>query len=289
MNLSRQLKKEILRVQEKEITQRFIYEKLAAMAGNKKNAGMLREVAARERQQYEFWKRFSGREAKPRGIKVFIYVTMARALGLSFTLKLMENERHLAKASYARLKRIDHGVENIIKDGEKKEREILKLIEEEKLRYTDSIVLGLNDGLVELVGGLAGFTFALQDTKLIAVSGLIMGVAGSLSMAGSEYLSTTDKGDKSPAKASVYTGIAYITIVILLISPFLLLPNPFINLAITAAIAVLAIAVFNYYVSVAKEIPFRKRFLPMVSIGMGVAVFNFMLGLAIRIFFGINP
>ena len=50
-----------------------------------------------------------------------------------------------------------------------------------------SVVLGLNDALVEFVGMLAGLTFALQNTQIIAVAGLITGVAASLSMGSSEY------------------------------------------------------------------------------------------------------
>ena len=41
------------------------------------------------------------------------------------------------------------------------ESALLQLLDEEKLRYTGSIVLGLNDVLVELTGALAGLTLAL--------------------------------------------------------------------------------------------------------------------------------
>ena len=52
------------------------------------------------------------------------------------------------------------------------------------------MVLGLNDALVELTGALAGFTLAFRNTCLIAMAGFITGIAASLSMAASEYLST---------------------------------------------------------------------------------------------------
>ena len=73
----------------------------------------------------------------------------------------------------------------------------------EPYRYTGSIVLGLNDALVELTGALAGLTLALQDTKLIALTGSITGIAAALSMGASEYLSTKSEDvDRSPVKAS---------------------------------------------------------------------------------------
>lgn len=63
------------------------------------------------------------------------------------------------------------------------------MIKEEKIGYVGSMVLGLNDALVELTGVLAGLTFTLQNTRLIGTAGLITGVAAALSMASSEYLS----------------------------------------------------------------------------------------------------
>ena len=46
------------------------------------------------------------------------------------------------------------------------------MLDEERLHYIGAMVLGLNDALVELTGSLAGFTFAMQNTKIIALSGL---------------------------------------------------------------------------------------------------------------------
>jgi VIT1/CCC1 family predicted Fe2+/Mn2+ transporter len=43
---------------------------------------------------------------------------------------------------------------------------------------------------VELTGALSGLTLAFRNTRLIAMAGLITGIAASLSMAGSEYLAT---------------------------------------------------------------------------------------------------
>ena len=54
------------------------------------------------------------------------------------------------------------------------EKALLEMLDEERLKYVGSMVLGLNDALVELTGSLAGFTFAMQNTKLIALSGLIV-------------------------------------------------------------------------------------------------------------------
>ena len=111
------------------------------------------------------------------------------------------------------------------------------------------MVLGLNDALVELTGALAGLTLALRNTRLVALTGSITGIAAALSMAASEYLSTREEGadpSKSPAKAALYTGVAYSLTVLALILPYLLISNPFVCLALTLSAAILIIAVFNF-------------------------------------------
>ena len=84
-------------------------------------------------------------------------------------------------------------------------------------QYTGSIVLGLNDALVELTGALAGLTLALQNAQIIAVAGLISGIAASLSMAASEYLSIRADGRSHALYSAFYTGVAYMMTVLFLI------------------------------------------------------------------------
>jgi VIT1/CCC1 family predicted Fe2+/Mn2+ transporter len=129
----------------------------------------------------------------------------------------------------------------------------------------------------------------LQNVELIALSGLITGIAASLSMAASEYLATrSENTEKHPVRAAIYTGIAYIITVALLILPYLLLQNEFIALAIALTVGVLIIAVFNYYISVAKDEPFRKSFLEMAGLSLGVATFSFIIGYFIRQWLGVD-
>ena len=136
---------------------------------------------------------------------------------------------------------------------------------------------------------MAGLTLALQNTELIALSGLITGVAAALSMGASEYLSTrSEVTEKHPLKASLYTGVAYIITVTILILPYLILDNYYVCLAVALVSAVLIIAIFNYYISVAKDEPFRRRFLEMASLSLGVATLSFILGYFIRSALGVE-
>jgi VIT1/CCC1 family predicted Fe2+/Mn2+ transporter len=149
--------------------------------------------------------------------------------------------------------------------------------------------LGLNDALVELTATLAGFTLALQNTRLIGIVGLITGIAAAMSMAASEYLAT--KGEhtkKDPIKASVYTGVSYIVTVALLVLPYFLFKNVFLSLGLAISFSLLIILIFTFYVSVAKALDFKKRFTEMAVLSLSIAGITFFIGMAIKRIFGVN-
>jgi len=251
--LNQDLKSKVLRAQKNELTEHLIYMKLAALVKNKEQSEILTRISNEESNHYEVFKGITQEDCLPDGLKIFAYVFISRVFGLNFGLKLMENGEDLAQDAYDRLKEISPQMEAIIKDEEKHESELIDLINEERLKYVSSIVLGLNDALVELTGALAGFTLALQNTKLIAIIGLITGIAASMSMAASEYLSTKhEETDKTPLKACIYTGITYVGTVLFLILPYLFFKNIFICLSITVTNALLLILIFTFYTSVAK-------------------------------------
>ena len=77
---------------------------------------------------------------------------------------------------------------------------------------------------------------------------------------------------KTPTRSAIYTGIAYLITVMILIAPFLLVSNYIISLAWTLVNAILVIALFNYYISVARGYNFKQRFFEMAGISLGVAL-----------------
>ena len=281
--------KEVLRNQKDEITGHKIYTKLATRTRNPKNAEVLEHLAKHEMEHYQILKNYSGKDIKPNAFKVWFYFFLAKMLGLTFALKLMEGAEKAAKNSYAPIKQHVSEVDKILSDEELHEKELLNMIDEEGLNYIGSVVLGLNDALVELSGALAGFTFAIQDSRTIALLGLITGIAATFSMAASEFLSQRQEGNaKEAAKSSLYTGIAYIGTVALLTLPFLLFPNPFINLGIMMGIALFIILVFNFYIAIARDQSFKQRFSEMAFISIGVALLSFGIGWAVREFLGLE-
>jgi VIT1/CCC1 family predicted Fe2+/Mn2+ transporter len=272
-----------------EITEYHIYKNLAKLVKEDENREILEQIADDELRHAQDWQKYTQREIKPSRWDIFKYTLISRILGFTFGIKLMERGEENAQANYAQLRDQVPEIDNWIQEEEIHEQKLLAMLDEERLRYVGSVVLGLNDALVELTGALAGLTLALRDVKLIALSGLITGIAASLSMSASEYLSTRTEGtQKQPIRAAVYTGIAYVVTVMLLVLPYLLIPNYILDLVITLSIAVLIIAAFNYYVSVAKDEPFQARFLEMAGLSLGVAALSFIIGYFIRQWLGVD-
>ncbi|MBN1398245.1 MAG: VIT1/CCC1 transporter family protein [Bacteroidetes bacterium] len=289
MNISEQLRKKLLVFQKNEITEHHIYTKLAKRIKVPENCRILENIAEQELQHYHTWRTYTKQDVQPSTWRIWKYYWISRIFGFTFGVKLMERGEEDAQGSYEQLKDVIPEAEAVIREENQHETALLKLLDEEKLRYTGSMVLGLNDALVELTGALAGLTLALQDTKLIALTGSITGIAAALSMGASEYLSTrAEETVKNPLRASIYTGVTYLVTVLLLILPYLILENYYLCLGCTLAEAIIIIALFNYYISVAMDKPFGKRFLEMAGLSLGIAAFSFFIGFLMRTFLHID-
>jgi len=287
--LDTKTKNTILTAQRNEITEHLIYEKLSQSTKDPHNKNILKHISSDELKHYNFWKKYTHEDVKPDKLKIWKYFLISRIFGITFGIKLMEKGEEQAQVIYERISKFVPDAKSIVKDEDEHEKQLIDLIDEERLRYVGSMILGLNDALVELTGALAGLTLALQNTRLIAMTGLITGIAASLSMAASEYLSTKSEEDaKNPFKASVYTGSAYVITVLFLIFPYLLFTNFYFCLGFTTLNAIIVIFIFTFYVSVAKDISFRNRFFEMALISLGIAALTFGIGFLIRIFLNVE-
>ena len=280
----------IRRMQQNELTESVIYEKIAAFAKGEENRQTLLRLSREEKAHYLIWQKYTGLEMKPEGFKVLKYTLIARILGFTFAVKLMERGEANAQEEYALLaKEVEESI-SIRQQEEEHEQALLAMLDEERLQYVGSMVLGLNDALVELTGSLAGFAFALQNNRLIALSGLIVGISATFSMASSEFLAARSEGRSDALKSCTYTGVAYLLTVIALIAPYLLLPSEqyMVALICMLAVVILIIAGFTYYTSVAQDQPFKSRFLEMAVISISVAVVSFIVGILAKQFLGVD-
>lgn len=280
----------IRRMQQNELTESVIYEKIAVFAKGAENKQTLLRLAREERAHYEIWNKYTGMNMKPERAKVLKYTLLARIFGFTFAVKLMEKGEEAAQEEYDLLAQEVKESIAIRQQEEEHEAALLEMLDEERLQYVGSMVLGLNDALVELTGSLAGFAFALQNTRLIALSGLIVGISATFSMASSEFLAARSEGRSDALKSCTYTGIAYLFTVIALISPYLIFPgNQFIPaLLCMLVVVILIIAGFTYYTSVAQDEPFKSRFAEMAVISISVAVLSFVVGILAKKFLGVD-
>ncbi len=280
----------IRKMQQGELTESVIYQEIARFAKGEENKKTLQRLAEEERAHYEIWKSYTGVEMKPEKGKVFWHRLLARIFGFTFAVKLMENGEEHSQEEYQRLAEEVPESAEIRRQEEEHEEALLGMLDEERLQYVGSMVLGLNDALVELTGSLAGFTFAMQNTRLIALSGLIIGISATFSMASSEFLAARSEGRDDALKSCSYTGIAYLVTVILLIAPYLIFDSSLYMAALFCmlAVVILIIAVFTYYTSVAQDQPFGSRFWEMALISVGVAVVSFFVGVLAKRFLGVD-
>ena len=276
--------------QQDELNSAAIYAHFAHCDKDKKNCKILQQIANDEAHHASVWKKYTGKNMRPNMFKVWWYRILTYLLGYTFVIKLLELHEYEGIKGLEELKKEVPEVEDIINDEKKHEKQLIEMLDEERLNYIGAMVLGLNDALVELTGAIAGLTFVLMNTTLIAMSGVITGIAATLSMAASNYLAERADGNPNALKASFYTGIAYLITVVCLVMPYLLFPNDMFLWALICmiAIVVLLVFVFNFYIATVRSEPFLPKFIEMSAISLSVALISFLIGLAAKTFFGIE-
>ncbi|MEC8997629.1 MAG: VIT1/CCC1 family protein [Candidatus Thermoplasmatota archaeon] len=284
----------LLHLQRMEATEAEVYRRLAKMQEDPVNQSILEGIALEEERHEAVIAEMTGEEVKADRAKVARQIVLARLFGFTFSVKMMEATEQDAAAEYRNL-----GLHDIAEEEEAHEQNMIGMLDEERLRYSGSVVLGMSDALVELTGALAGLTFALQDLNLVALAGLVTGIAAAFSMGASEYLSSrTEKKAESAVKAAFFTWISYLLTVLLLVAPFLIFQadspefhglGPHVQaLMCTFAAGLLIVALFNFYLSVIEEVSFRSRFLEMAGILGVVSLISYGIGIALRGALGVD-
>ncbi len=155
-------------------------------------------LAEMEAKHIAFWQKF----LEKRGIdtstitfnesKVKLFLILTRILGLGLTLKLLENSENEAIGFYANLLELPdlssdekEQLSGIIADEVLHEEELIDLGGrlKEFMNHIRDAVLGMSDGLVEVLSVAAGLAGAYGSPLPVALGGGIVGIAGALSMA----------------------------------------------------------------------------------------------------------
>jgi len=279
-------KKKIHRAQQMEITEHFLYGKLARSTNEPKTRDALSQIARQELSHYEQWKDVTGVDVDPSMNELRVYYWIAKLFGIIFMIKLRD---FFIWRTYLSLQDVVPEATSSMEHEMVHVKTLRSAIDDERLRYMGAIVMGLNDAIVEITGAICGFTLALQNTQLIALAGLITGTAGALSMASSEYLEKQSESDaRSPVKAAGYTGGAYLLTALILVLPYLLLHNYLIALLVMLALAFVIIFLFSFYSTFLFDQKFRRRFPQMLAMSFGVALVSFLIGSLLRVALGVS-
>ncbi|RZD51981.1 MAG: rubrerythrin family protein, partial [Methanobacteriota archaeon] len=279
--MATKLQRQLLSLQRMEATEGEIYRRLAKKQKNPSNQKILEQIAEEEGRHETVLAEATGQTVKPMMWKVWLHSQMAWIFGLTFAVKMLERVERDASTEYRKL-----GYDDLADEEDSHEQRLIGLLEEGRLNYIGSVVLGMSDALIELTGALAGLTFAFADLKLVALAGLVTGIAAAFSMGASEYLSTrSEKKDTNPLTAAMFTWIAYLLTVFLLVAPYLLispdtspvygLEPHVLALVCTLIIGIVVIASFNFYVSVVEEVSFLHRFSEMAGLLFVVSLISF--------------
>jgi len=272
-----------------------IYKALAATESIPEFKKILLEFVEHEKGDYEFWSSLSKQKQFHVGaLDIFFHKLIRTLFGLTFTIKLLEGREKGASKRYKEYitsisdKTLREKIESIVTHEQYHERKLLEQIGEGRLKFVSSIVLGLNDGLIELTGALVGFSFALGENALVALAGTITGVSASLSMAASAYMQARYEKGKDPVVSGLITGLSYSIVVAVLVAPFFIFETTLAALfSMAGAVFVILVGVSSYS-SVLLEKPFPRQFGEMFIFSVGIAIIAFFIGLAFRSLTGVS-
>jgi len=155
-----------------------------------------------EARHFAFWQKFFGLERDRldlgRRVKLRFLVFVARLLGpigIEMILEAIEVygiRKYLAVWDAYRDGPLGAAMREILEDEFRHEDEVVSQLADRRIspqRIRD-IFLGLNDGLVEILGAVSGFFAALGSPATVLLAALTTAVAGAFSMAAGAYVAT---------------------------------------------------------------------------------------------------
>lgn len=290
-----ELKEQIRKFCEDELTDSAIYEALAEREKDPKKRDILLKMSQEEKMHYDFWKDLLGEECSVRGLgrKVLRMVFMRKLLGLTFTSLYLERHEEEVVESYERIEKAipqekAEFLRKIIEDEKKHEKETVSGIDESIVKYMSFIILGLADAIVEINGVHAGFLGVTESTIVTGIAGLVVGLSAAISMASAAYLQAKHESGKSPRTSALMTGISYLLAVVALALPYFIIRHMLSAFAVSVSLGVAMIAGFTYYASVLQEKEFLREFLESTALMMGTALASYLFGDVLGTFFGIR-
>jgi len=266
-----------------ELKDYFIYKKLSEI--DSKNKKILEKFSKQEYEHYKFWQRFLDEKVEFKlGVLYTIFLILVRRIfGITFLVRLLERNEENTINKYERFLSFLKGEEReklkkIILEEKFHEEKLIKLFDDEILKYIGFTVLGVADAIIEVSGVHAGFLGLTTQTLIAGLAGLIVGFSASMSMGVAAYLQSTHSKTIKPIKAGFLTSISYIICVIFLAIPYFLTKSMIIAFTSSISVAIFIIMLFNFFSSVVEKRKFVKEFIKSVFLIIGVSFASFLFG-----------
>ncbi len=285
----------------------IMYSHLAKEEDHPKHKRFLNKLTAEEKKHEELLREILKDEGvKPRRshflwMKLAFYRFISAIFGVPFGIAVIEREEdqtikeYIAALSQIKEKRSTDKLKTIIKDEEAGEQELQDNLNDysEHFDYIKSIVFGLNDGLVEILAVVAGLAVVATSPFVVVIGGIIVGISGTLSMAGGAYLSSKSynlveeekKGTSttnSPFKDAAYTGIFYFLGSLSSVVPFAAGLSGFAGILAAIIIVSIVLVLASAVIGIVSKTSIKRRILEMLTISLGAAFVTIILGIILR-------
>jgi vacuolar iron transporter family protein len=280
---------------------------------------MLEALISDETRHVAFWQKFFGLEHVTRldvgrRLRLGLIIAVCRLFGASAIHLVLEAiEVHGVKKYLDVWQRYGDGplraaVRQTLEDEFKHEDALVtgeedRRINPEKVR---NVFLGLNDGLVEILGAVSGFFAAFSSTAAVVTAGFTVGVAGALSMAAGAYIgaeseaelretedgrrrfmgeTVTSETPESPLAAAAVVGVGYLIGAVVPVMPVLLGARSVWPTVLTGGAMIVAVSAIVAFIS---GMNVRRRISLNVAITGLAVIVTYTLGLLTKRLLGVQ-
>jgi predicted membrane protein (TIGR00267 family) len=183
-----------------------LYRKLRTITGPQLQR-TLNDLVVVEERHFAFWQEFFKVKIPTlnfaRRLKFWLIILVCRIFGapaVDLVLEAIEVygvRKYLTLWERYRNEPVAEAVRGILQDEFKHEDAAVTRLKERIINpdRVRNIFLGLNDGMVEILGAVSGFFASLGQNALVLIAGLTTAVAGSLSMAAGAYVATSSENE----------------------------------------------------------------------------------------------
>jgi VIT1/CCC1 family predicted Fe2+/Mn2+ transporter len=287
-------------------------------------AGRLRSVLDRlipvERRHVAFWQDFFGLQIRSldplRRTKLALIVAVCRVFGAPAIHLVLEAIEVYGVRKYLAIWQACEGgpfepaVREVLQDEFEHEDELVTGHDDLRIRpgRVRDIFLGLNDGLVEIVGAVSGFFGAFGDPGTVLIAGSTTAVAGALSMAAGAFVATSSESEvratelarqrflgessgnggagESPLSSAAIVGASYCAGALVPMLPIALGAHSALPSVLSAGAIIIGVSIALAFLS---GMRIRRRVLTNLLVVAAAAAITYGIGIATKVVWDIAP